>query len=94
MFTNSYKGKCSYFYKKDKCGIKLTAQKQNLIYVKINEVEKFIYYVSRNLLTLRENLGVADRNIFLRSFCVIGYILHLFMTLKGPLHSSGVSLGF
>lgn len=53
MFTNYYEAKHVHTAtKKPNSGVKLTAQKQTLIFVKINEIEKFIYYIFRNLLSL------------------------------------------
>ena len=80
-----------YSYKKDNCGIKLTA----LHYVKINEIEKFIlvnyfiyFIIAKKQLVLWEIFKMGNRN-----FHIISCVLHFFMVQKDPLHSSVINPG-
>ena len=70
--------------KKDNCEIKLTA----LNYIKINEIENFIYCIFRKGLVLWENFKIGNR-----SFHIIDCVLHFFMAQKEPPYTPVVNPG-
>ena len=71
--------------KKDNCAIKLTA----LNYIKINEIENFLYRIFRKHLVLCEKIFKLGN----RSFHIIGCVLHFFMTQKDPLYTPVINPG-